>query len=357
VSPADADHGDQQPPELPDGPFPPDAAHDLVQHFTTLAEAIPQLVWSTDRDGLCDYVNGVWCSYTGGGLELAGGNGWLGLVHAEDVERTRQCWQDAVAGKAPYDLEYRLRGGDGDYRWMLVRGRAIRNRDGEATRWIGTCTDIHQTRQAADHNAMLSRELGHRIKNIFAVIGGLIGLTSRNRPEFADIAQDLQKRVLALGRAHDFVRPHSEESRRPFPPGSLTGMLGELLSPYRAPDGAAADEQRVVIHGDDIAIDDRSATPLALAFHELATNAAKYGALSVPHGTVRIGITPGDSTVELAWSEHGGPPPRAPVQPGFGASLIDLSIRLQLDGTFAYDWTGHGLRFVATIPRRTIIRG
>jgi PAS domain S-box-containing protein len=353
MSSAGADHGGQHQGPSPEGASGSDFAHDLVQRFTTLAEAIPQLVWSTDRHGRCDYVNGVWCSYTGGGLELAGGNGWLGLVHAEDVERTRQCWQDAVAGKASYDLEYRLRGGDGHYRWMLVRGRAIHDRDGEATRWIGTCTDIHQTRQAADHNAMLSRELGHRIKNIFAVIGGLIGLTSRNRPEFADIAQDLQKRVLALGRAHDFVRPHSEESQRPFPPGSLTGMLGELLSPYRAAD----DEMRVIIHGDDVAIDDRSATPLALAFHELATNAAKYGALSVSEGTVRIGITASDGAVELAWSEHGGPPPRPPVQPGFGANLIDLSIRHQLDGAFAYDWTEQGLRFGATIPRRTIARG
>lgn len=345
------DHGWQMP-ELPGGAYPAEAAHELVQRFTTLAEAIPQLVWSTDRQGLCDYVNGVWRSYTGGGLELAGGNGWLGLLHREDVERTRRCWEDAVAGKGQYDLEYRLRSGDGHYRWMLVRGRAIRDRQGRVTRWIGTCTDIHQTRQESDHNALLSRELGHRIKNIFAVVGGLIGMTSRNRPEFSEIAGDLQKRILALGRAHDFVRPHSEESRRIHAPGTLGGMLMELLSPYGASDG----QQRVVIEGDDVAIDDRSATPLALAFHELATNAAKYGALSVPGGTVRIAIVAEDSVVRVEWNEHGGPPPCLPVRPGFGSSLVDLSIRLQLDGTLAYEWTERGLRFGATIPRRTMVR-
>lgn len=333
-------------------PFSQETAHELEQHFTMLAEAIPQLVWSTDRDGMVDYVNSGWCHYTGQGLAASAGNGWQDFVHPDDIEATRGIWQDALGDRGRYDLEYRLRRADGEYRWMLVRGRAVLDRTGQASRWIGTCTDIHETKLASEHNAALSRELGHRIKNIFAVIDGLIGMSVREQPPLATLGADLRQRVLALGRAHDFIRPHSETSRPALPPGTLSGMLTELLSPYRNVEG----HQRIALTGGDIAIDDRSATPLALAFHELATNAAKYGALSVLDGRVRVGVEPAGETVLLEWSEAGGPSVTKPTHHGFGTSLIDISLRRQLGGEIAWDWTGEGLRFQAVIPRSSMAR-
>jgi two-component sensor histidine kinase len=157
---------------------------------------------------------------------------------------------------------------------------------------------------------------------------------------------------LALGRAHDFVRPHSEHSRPYQSHSSLGGMLDSLMSAYQANPGEC-----VVVRGDDVGIDDRSATPLALFFHELATNAAKYGALSVGEGKVEIEIDAGaPDCITLTWSETGGPPVQPPSQPGFGASLVEMSITRQLGGTLDYDWRKRGICVRARIPSEMMAR-
>lgn len=329
------------------------AIDNLNQQFAVLADAIPQLVWSAGADGTADWFNRVWHDFTGCGHADSIGAGWLGCVHPEDRERVRERWSAAAARGADYAVEFRLRRHDGAWRWMLARGQALRNRDGVVTGWLGTCTDIDETRVLAERSDIVSRELSHRIGNIFAVVGGLIGLTVRERPAFAAVGAELQARVLALGRAHDFVRPQSERSRRPLPHTSLIGMLGELLAPYGERGGSSS---RIVIEGEDVTIDDRSATPLALAFHELATNAAKYGALSVPAGEVRIAIASRDETVEFDWRERGGPPVATEAEAGFGTRLIEFSLVRQLNGRIAFDRAADGLRFHAAVPRATMAR-
>jgi two-component sensor histidine kinase len=228
----------------------------------------------------------------------------------------------------------------------------MRDEAGAVSRWIGTCTDIQEQKAAAEQQELLTRELSHRIKNIFAVISGLITLSLRKRPELRELGTDLQQRVLALGRAHDFVRPHSELSRAYIAHSSLTGMLLSLLGPYQAHEG-----ERITIRGEDVRIDDRSATPLALLFHELATNAAKYGALSASEGHVEIELdASGKEFVSLTWTERGGPPVRPATEQGFGATLIDMSVTRQLGGTLEYDWREEGLCVRAQIPVEMMAR-
>jgi two-component sensor histidine kinase len=223
---------------------------------------------------------------------------------------------------------------------------------GEINRWLGTCTDIQEQKAAAEKQELLTRELSHRIKNIFAVISGLITLSLRRQPELAQLGGDLQQRVLALGRAHDFVRPPSEQSRSSHSHSSLHGMLDSLLGAYQAFPG-----ERIRISGEDVQIDDRSATPLALFFHELATNAAKYGALSANEGRVEIEIDTADGEfVALGWTERGGPPVQLATERGFGAVLIDMSITRQLGGTLDYDWRAEGLCVRARIPAQMMAR-
>jgi two-component sensor histidine kinase len=215
----------------------------------------------------------------------------------------------------------------------------VRNEDGKIVRWVGTCTDIHDQKRIAQQNEVLSRELSHRIKNIFAVVNGLIGLSARQAPNVKPLAQQLQARVAALGRAHDYVRPHSDESARHEGPSTLKVLLTELLSPY-----PALDEGRLTIHGDDMPIDDRGATPIGLVFHELATNSAKYGALSAPVGKVRLASHIHDGRIRLSWQETGGPPiEQKPELNGFGTRLTDISIVQQLGGTLTRDWQREGL--------------
>lgn len=113
----------------------------------------------------------------------------------------------------------------------------------------------------------------------------------------------------------------------------------------------------MIVSGDDPDIDDRSATPLALLFHELATNAAKYGALSLPEGRVRVEIAQRPESVDIAWTEEGGPAIAAPPeQSGFGSRLIELSAVRQLGGVVERDWRVGGLRIALSLPSPSMIR-
>jgi two-component sensor histidine kinase len=229
----------------------------------------------------------------------------------------------------------------------------MRDEQGKIIRWIGTCTDIHDTKETARQNEILSRELSHRIKNIFAVIGGLIGLSARNQPDQKQFARQLQERVAALGRAHEFVRPHSSHSAPQRFPNRLHGVIREILAPY-----PALAEGRISISGEDVAVDDRGATPMALLIHELATNASKYGALSVADGQVDLTTTVKDGRVDLRWEERGGPQIAGPPgQTGFGTMLTELSIVRQLGGAIERDWLPAGLLVTVRVELVRLVRG
>ena len=324
--------------------------------FRTLADTMPQMVWSTLPDGFHDYYNARWYEFTGAEPGTTDGESWSGMFHTEDQDRAWAKWRHSLATGEPYEIEYRLRHNDGTYRWVLGRALPIRetSKDGaeRITRWFGTCTDIHEQKLAFDEREVLAQELSHRIKNIFAVIAGLVAFAARGRPELGELAGDLRQRITALGRAHDFVRPHSAASRPMQRPDGLLGLLDELFEPYQRPGMV-----RITVEGDDVAIDDRSATPIALMFHELATNATKYGALSVDGGTVSVGVTAAGETVTIVWNEHGGPAIAAPPEGlGFGTRLIELSAVRQLGGQVEREWRSEGLVVTLTSPMASLRR-
>ena len=329
-----------------------DALRESNARFEVLCDAMPQMVWSTLPDGYHDYYNARWYEFTGVPKGSTDGEAWNGMFHADDQSRAWERWRHSLATGEPYEIEYRLRHRDGGYRWTLGRALPVRNADGHITRWIGTCTDIDDAKRNAAHNEILSRELSHRIKNIFAVIGGLVGLSARRRPEAKDFAAELQARIGALARAHEFVRPHSEESRPVQPPCTLRNMLVDLLGAY-----PALDDGRIAIVGDDVELDDRGATPMALVFHELATNAMKYGALAVPDGRIEIAVKPGVDKVAIRWTEAGGPAvAEIPAREGFGTKLAELSIRQQLGGRIDRDWRQEGLCVEIEVPTAHLVR-
>ena len=320
--------------------------------FRALADAFPEMVWSTLPDGFHDYYNARWYEFTGVPEGSTDGEEWNGMFHPDDQERAWARWRHSLATGEPYEIEYRLRHRSGEYRWTLGRAMPLRASDGTIIRWMGTCTDIHQQKRHAEQNEILSRELSHRIKNIFAVIGGLIGLSARQQPEHRAFATDLQRRIAALGRAHEFVRPHSERSQPGDLPERLHGVLREILAPY-----PALSEGRITIDGDDLLIDDRGATPIALLFHELATNSMKYGALSAESGRVAIGIRRDGRDVTIEWSEDGGPPLAGePEREGFGTRLAELSISGQLGGSIAREWRPQGLRALIKVKESRLSR-
>ncbi|GAA0738811.1 PAS domain-containing protein [Sphingomonas japonica] len=328
-----------------------DERDDQAARFRVLADTMPQMVWSTTADGSHDYYNARWYEFTGMTPGSTDGDEWHGMFHPDDRDRAWTRWRECLASGDDYDIEYRLRDAHGQYRWVLGRALPIRDDNGAIIRWFGTCTDIHEHKLASDQREIVAHELSHRIKNIFSVIGGLIGFSTREHPQFKPVADTLRDRVMALGRAHDFVRPHSEASRPAAPQSSLHGMLAELLAAYQTPG-----LRRISITGDDPEIDDQSATPLALLFHELATNAAKYGALSTPDGVVGLHVAVEDAAVVFNWTEVGGPAVAVPASQGFGSRLIELSIDRQLGGSVTRDWRPEGLVVVARIPLMAMTR-
>ncbi len=328
------------------------ALRDSELSFRTFADALPHMVWSTLPDGFHDYYNARWYEFTGVPDGSTDGEAWNGMFHPDDQERAWSAWRKCLESGDPYQIEYRLRHHSGDYRWTIGRAIAVRNPAGEIVRWIGTCTDIHETKRVSEHNEILSRELSHRIKNIFAVIGGLVSLSSRQQPGHEGFASSLQQRIAALGRAHEFVRPHSEDSRSPDLPESLHGIIRQILAPY-----PALADGRIRTEGDDLRVDDRGATPIALVFHELATNAAKYGPLSTHDGVIVIRTRMDGERLAIEWDEQKGPPIAAkPDHAGFGSKLMHLSVVGQLGGTFERIWRPEGLLAKIEVARAAMAR-
>lgn len=118
------------------------------RRFRTLAETIPQLSWTCLPDGNCDYLSQQWIDYTGVPLEKQLGLQWLAVLHSDDRERTNAVWQTAVSSGGEYDLEFRIRGADEQYRWFKTRGTPVRDGAGNIVRWFGTCTEIEDIVQA-----------------------------------------------------------------------------------------------------------------------------------------------------------------------------------------------------------------
>ena len=179
--------------------------------------------------------------------------------------------------------------------------------------------------------------MSHRVKNLLAIASGLTAITSRSAATTVEMARDLTGRLTALGRAHDLIRPL---------PGSegKAALLGDLFAVLLAPyDETEAFSSRIRVGVQRMGIGEKTATTVALIVHELATNALKYGALSIASGTLDISsCSDGDDTV-LTWTERGGPPCSAPASGGFGSKLLLRSISGQLGGSISHDWSSAGL--------------
>jgi PAS domain S-box-containing protein len=320
--------------------------------FRAIADSMPQMVWSTRPDGFHDYYNARWYEYTGVPAGSTDGEGWNGMFHPDDQPRAWAAWRHSLETGDPYQIEYRLRHHSGEYRWTLGRAMPILDADGQIMRWFGTCTDIHETKLAAEEREIVAQELSHRIKNIFSVLNGIVSLSARTYPEMKPLAETLRNRISALGIAHDFVRPHSSASKPVQEATTVRGLMETLVAPYRN-----KGDDRFSLKGDDAAIDDRSATPIALLFHELATNSAKYGALAQADGHVEVTIATAEDKLRIEWNEIGQPTStEPPLREGFGSRLMALSVEGQLSGSLSRHWESNGLRVEIDIPLRSLRR-
>ena len=311
-----------------------------------IIEGVPQIAWSADAKGRFDYFNSRWEKSVGERPPRTADE-WERHIHPDDWEAALTEWQRCFGTGEDFEAEFRLKYSDGTWGWVLAQAMPVAERAGEAARWFGTVTDIDEVRQALEERDLLARELSHRIKNIFAVVIGLASLKVRKMPEHEPFARELTDVLRSLNRAHEFVRPDSGVVQ-----DNLRGLLDALFAAYVDAEG----NPRIRVEGADADITHGAATPLALVFHELATNSAKYGALSAEGGYVTLDVEDKDDTMLLAWSEHGGPPPQEKDADGFGSRLVEMSVSGQLGGSWERRFEPDGLIVELTVSKDAIAR-
>jgi PAS domain S-box-containing protein len=216
--------------------------------------------------------------------------------------------------------------------------------------------DITERRRAQEQQNLLVREMSHRVKNLFAVASGLVTLSARSARTPADMAEAVRDRLGALARAHGLTRPGLINGNgKPCQDTTLHALVQTIFAPYVDPE-RSKDHGFFIITGPCLPISGSAVTSVALVLHELATNAAKYGALSSPGGYVHIDWSVKKDELMLTWKEHGGPSIDGPAEhEGFGSSLVRRLVAGQFEGQLSYDWKPKGLiiRFSVPVERLT----
>jgi PAS domain S-box-containing protein len=268
------------------------------------------------------------------------------LIHPEDRDwvnaRYRAAYEPAGGGR--YKIEFRIRrADDGAERWVLTTGRVFFDEAGRPVRGIGTIVDITGRKRAEQRQALLLAELNHRAKNLLALLQAIARQTATHAATPAAFVAAFEGRLRALAAAHDLLTASGWSG------AGLRVLLERTLAPYRR--GATA---RLEIVAEDLPLVAAVAQDLSLAVHELAANAIKHGALSVPEGKVRLtaGMAATETARELRliWRETGGPPVARPMTTGFGTTLLSSVLVHQHRGRVELDWRREGLVCAMHLP-------
>ncbi|MCD6072815.1 MAG: signal transduction histidine kinase [Microvirga sp.] len=259
----------------------------------------------------------------------------IGDIRALYLPGERERMQDAARratdeGKTQFESEFRCRRPDGNVRWLMLRAEILPASDGQPERIIGVLMDIDDRKRWEERQALLMRELNHRVKNSLSVIQALAKQSFRGRADPGAL-EDFLGRLRALATANDVLL---ENQLREF---DLESLLIRVTEPYA---GAAP---RFTLAGGKVTLPPRLNVPLALVLHELATNAAKFGALSGEDGRVEMKWTPHASGTELSWVETGGPGIQGSPEKGFGMRLVEDILSAEIGGV-SVDFLPAGLR-------------
>jgi two-component sensor histidine kinase len=256
-------------------------------------------------------------------------------IHPADLERVRSAFAATRAVVGAYEIDFRILSG-GDVRWISARGQGD-DADIADGVMFGIFLDVTQRKQAEEANELLAGEMSHRVKNLLTVATALTQITSRSAENKEDMVHELTSRLIALGRAQDLIRPVLGQKTE-------ATLLGDLISVLLAPYDEKGASVRIRVSVPKMNVGEASGTALALVIHELATNSAKYGALSVSSGTLDVSCNAHEDDVVVMWTERGGPPVVAPTKlEGFGSKLVHRSMAARLGGTITFDWSEEGV--------------
>ena len=224
---------------------------------------------------------------------------------------------------------------------FLMRIRPYRTVDNVIDGVVVTFVDVSERRRSSDQRTVLLQELNHRVKNSLATVQSIASQTFRYTDTREAFQQTFEARLMALAKTHDLLTKNDWET------ASLRELLLAELEPY-----GGNESSRFAIDGEDVRLASPVALALGLVFHELATNAVKYGALSVPGGRVEIGWKIGDGERRLRWhwSETGGPPVKKPARRGVGTRVIEKGLMHEFGGEARIDFDPSGVRCSIDLP-------
>lgn len=295
-------------------------------------------------DGRFLRVNEAICTITGYSREELLSSRLFDKTFAADIDLDREGFRQQVSGELEfYSAEKRFNHKDGRVIWMSVSSSPVRDANGRLLYVVRVVQDITERKAAERRQKLLIDELNHRVKNTLARVQSLAAQTARGAASPEEFRERFEGRLIALSRAHDQLTMHHWEN------GDLRALIAESVAPY-------ADGARVVLRGEEVELGPRAVLTLAMAFHELTTNAAKYGALASPDGRIEIGwqrsAAEGETPAQLRidWVEKGGPAVVVPERRGFGSRMIEGSIAAELGGSAKMVFAPDGLRCEIEVP-------
>lgn len=296
---------------------------DSEARFRAVANSAPAPIWMTTAEGPIEFVNRAFAEFAGKPPETLTGAGiWLALLHPEDLAQVVRRRNEALkGGPDPYWQESRFRHASGEWRLMRSNMQPRFDADGVFQGYVGLAMDMTEARAAEERQQLLINELNHRVKNTLAAVQSIAHQTLKDGVVTRVARAHFTDRLLALSTAHNVLTRERWES------AELAQIVAEAVRPY---DEAAA--PRIAITGPVIRVGPKVSLALSMAFHELATNATKHGALSVPAGRVAVAWTLSQDgrSAEIVWRETGGPPARPPLAKGFGSRLLAQGLIAEL---------------------------
>jgi PAS domain S-box-containing protein len=315
-----------------------------AKHAFELLEAIientPECIKLISAEGALLYMNRAGLEAAGvGNLEQIRGCMALSALAPE----CRTAWisyHDRVIAGERLGFEYDIIRPNGERRHMETRGAPLRLADGRVVE-LGLTRDVTERKRSQDALRRLVDELNHRVKNTLVTVQSIARQTLKQAASLDAFARSFENRLMALSRSHELL------TKSQWRGASLREMLELELAPFP--------EMDIALHGPEVELPATAAPALGIALHELATNAAKYGALSAPSGKVEVGwsceLDPGPTgRLHLQWTERGGPPANPPAREGFGLRTISRIVERDLDGDLRLDFAPSGLSCRIAFP-------
>ena len=290
------------------------------------------------------------------GLDLPGGRGQVGGANDEflasmhpDDRHLMEEFHNTAHRQDSYPAEYRIVRPDGTELWVSGRGRVVaRDPNGKAKRILNIVLDITERKQAEEHVKLLMREISHRSKNLLSVVQSIAIQTARSAGSLVAFRENFSRRLQGLGASHDIL---VEEDWR--------GAYLHNLARHQLALFVEADGPRLTMDGPPVMLNAQAAQAIGLALHELATNATKYGAWSIPTGGVSLiwgwhSKSTNNQVFTITWTESGGPSVMPPSTKGFGHAVIESMITQATSGDVQMQFNARGFVWILSIPNHSL---